>query len=381
MVLRRYGAVIASVILVAGALSVLSCAPPPHALASSSDALAGPETTEEPAAEPLFPVKQNDKWGYIDRNGTIVIKPQFGFADGFQDGLARINVGGDWFLADYGDGGKWGYIDRSGEVVIKAQFDQAEPFCEGMAWVCIGDDETAKVGFINRTGEFAFTENENLQFERYDCFSEGLLPAYVDGTCAYVDTNGKAVFFCPRFLSTDTFSEGFARVTLDRLVPGRTHGYIDTSGHVVIRPRFNYASWFSEGLAAVLVGRQNQDGKYGYIDKKGNWVIRPKFQLAEAFSEGLAVIWGGDDEKCGYIDRTGKIVIEQRFDWAMGFSEGLAAVEVDEKWGFVDKTGHVLVEPRYDDVQDFSHGLAQVRLGNKIGYIDKTGEHVWELPE
>lgn len=32
-------------------------------------------------------------------------------------------------------GGKWGYINRSGEVVIKPQFDSAEPFAEGLALV------------------------------------------------------------------------------------------------------------------------------------------------------------------------------------------------------------------------------------------------------
>ena len=34
----------------------------------------------------LFPIVENDKWGYMDRQGSIVIKPQFEQAEAFQRG-------------------------------------------------------------------------------------------------------------------------------------------------------------------------------------------------------------------------------------------------------------------------------------------------------
>ncbi len=43
----------------------------------------------------LFPISQNDKYGYIDRTGKITIKPQFDWAGAFSEGLAGEGMGKD----------------------------------------------------------------------------------------------------------------------------------------------------------------------------------------------------------------------------------------------------------------------------------------------
>jgi WG containing repeat len=57
------------------------------------------------AGEPssLFPVKQNGKWGYIDKTGHVVVEPQFSFAAPFSGEYSQI------YIDDH-----WGYIDRTG---------------------------------------------------------------------------------------------------------------------------------------------------------------------------------------------------------------------------------------------------------------------------
>src|SRR5271154_3878316 len=35
----------------------------------------------------------------------------------------------------------WGFIDRTGKFVIKPQFNDAGPFRNGLAWVGVGDDK------------------------------------------------------------------------------------------------------------------------------------------------------------------------------------------------------------------------------------------------
>ncbi len=42
----------------------------------------GKETPE------LFPIRQNQKWGYINRKGEVVVQPQFAQAWFFSEGLA-----------------------------------------------------------------------------------------------------------------------------------------------------------------------------------------------------------------------------------------------------------------------------------------------------
>ena len=54
-------------------------------------------------SEGLAPVKLKGKWGYIDRNGALIIPAQYDDAGGFSEGLAPVKLKG-----------KWGYIDRNG---------------------------------------------------------------------------------------------------------------------------------------------------------------------------------------------------------------------------------------------------------------------------
>jgi hypothetical protein len=51
---------------------------------------------EGPLEEGVSPVKTNGLWGYIDRGGTFVVKPQFEFAEAFTSGVAAVKRDGRW---------------------------------------------------------------------------------------------------------------------------------------------------------------------------------------------------------------------------------------------------------------------------------------------
>ncbi|MEJ1933162.1 WG repeat-containing protein, partial [Nostoc sp. NIES-2111] len=58
-------------------------------------------------SEGLASVKtESGKWGFINRQGNIVIKPQFDEVSNFSFGLARVRIGK-----------KYGYIDKYGKYV------------------------------------------------------------------------------------------------------------------------------------------------------------------------------------------------------------------------------------------------------------------------
>lgn len=206
---------------------------------------------EEPEEIKLYPVMVDDKYGYIDETGKVVIEPQFDIAMPFSEGLAPVS---DYLLVN------WGYIDKTGTFVIKPQFVLAEAFSDGLASVMIGN----KGGYIDKTGKFVI----NPQFDFAGKFSEGL---------AVVGFSGN-------------FGDNF--------------GYIDKTGRFVIKPQFEAAYNFNEGLAPVKTNR-----KWGYIDKTGQFVIKPQFDYAMPFSKDLACVI--IDDKEGYIDKTGRFV----FSW------------------------------------------------------------------
>jgi len=59
-----------------------------------STAQSVPQPSPPPSASSqLIPLKaSNGKWGYVDKNGSYAIRPQFAHAESFQEGLALVQT-------------------------------------------------------------------------------------------------------------------------------------------------------------------------------------------------------------------------------------------------------------------------------------------------
>ncbi len=76
-------------------------------------------------------VRIDDKWGYIDSGGNMIITPQFKVnrnistvANSFSDGVALVVIDR-----------KYGFINLNGDMIIKPQYDLAFSFHNGLAHV------------------------------------------------------------------------------------------------------------------------------------------------------------------------------------------------------------------------------------------------------
>lgn len=89
--------------------------------------------------------------------------------------------------------GKWGLIDKEGTVILKPKYDVIEEFSEGRAVVGIGEYFNKKYGYIDTNGK----EIVPVKYDSANDF-EGE-EAYVNdqGTWYYIDKNGKCVSDCP----------------------------------------------------------------------------------------------------------------------------------------------------------------------------------------
>lgn len=296
----------------------------------------------------LLSYKDGEYFGYIDREGHIIIPNHFYFAHDFSEGLAFvkdengqmgfINEEGEWVFAwgewigagDFHEGlsyvvnndEKWGYIDKTGNVVIPCQWKCADDFSEGYAVV---QDETGKYGYINKQGEL-------------------VIPC--------------------RYLKAESFNLGVAIVQISE----EEWTFIDTDGNpcpivwAEIRP-------FSEGLAPV----KNAAGQWGYINKK--WQVELDYQWndASSFSEGLAPVSNG--ERCGFINKQGEVVIPYQWKLVGSFSEGLASVLENRSWGFINREGKIVIPAQWALVSCFNNGKAFAGdlLSRESGYIDRSG--------
>jgi hypothetical protein len=314
----------------------------PGAKSSSSD------------SEPLFPIVENRKWGYMDRMGKVVITPIYYNAYPFTEGIARVEP----FAVIGAKGIRVQFIDKSGAMLPNSQiYSYAAPFSEGMALVVVAGERN--YAYIDTTGKRII--------EQGCCagsFQDGLAAVGDGHKSGYIDKTGQTVIPL-QFDNNQSFNEGLAPVKVDK-----KWGFADKMGKVIVSPQYEMAIPFHEGLAPVKL-----DGKWGYIDKGGQMVISPRFMESFGFCEGLAEVKVAG--KWGYIDKSGRMVIQAQYEMAYKHSEGLAAVKVEGKWGFIDAGGQMVVAPQFHEVGNFTEGLAEVNVGGKWGYIDKAGKYIW----
>jgi hypothetical protein len=301
----------------------------------------------------LYAIKQDGRYGYIDGNGKVVIKPVYLQAKDFAEGVAPVKV----------QEGIWSIINTKGEIVVTwRNVDEINEFSEGLAVVRQG----ARYGYIDK----------------------------------------KQIVIPIKFDAADEFSEGLAAVavregsTFMEKLHNAKYGYIDKTGNIVIGCQFRSAGKFKEGLAPVSSSATGF--RWGYIDKTGQYVLEAQYFSAREFSEGLAPV-AVELGSSGFIDHQGKFVIPPQYNWAYSFSEGLARVVVGEKiernpfkviergkHGYIDKSGRIVIEPVFYYAGDFRDGYARIYdqppgfgedkyQGISFGYIDKNGNSKWQL--
>lgn len=325
----------------------------------------------------VFFNRQTEKWGFMDRNGSVVVEPKYDrdeirfnrdYIFPYNEGMAAVSVND-----------KWGFIDASGKMVIQPQYEGVSGFINGVAY---GIDEEGNDIYFDKTGKKL--KRSEAMAAIYPNTSSKIHVEITDDKYVFYNNKGEVM---AEYDDWSPFSEGLARVTrggyaaYDAMVLGAVSGYIDETGEVVIPLKFGYpANDFHDGLAAVsyCVGSVKNvwpEWKMGYIDKSGKFVIQPLYNWAGDFKEGLALV--ELDHKWGFIDKQGKTVIQPQFYSASEFIDGIAIVEnFERKISLIDKTGK-MVAGYYDELLlPFKYGLALVVKGEDIYYIDKTGKRV-----
>ena len=196
------------------------------------------------------------EWQYIDRDGQLVRAadtPELSFLEehAFSDGMALIKDDNDAF----------GYIDKQGRIIITPQYASAKPFSGGRAATKISD----RWGFIDRDQSTIIAP----QFISAGNFSDKLAPVRKDAnTWGYANRQGQMVI-AAEYEEARSFNEGRAAVMLN----GRW-GFINRQGRLITEAIFDEVLDFRNGAARVRLD-EGDDQKYGYVDADGAWLWYP----------------------------------------------------------------------------------------------------------
>lgn len=351
---------------------------------------------------------RNGAWGYIDRNGTMVVPFKYDSvmnysACDFNEGMALVRSK---------ETGKLGFINTAGQEVVPCKYDRAEEFSSGLALVY--NAATAYYGYVDKTGQ----EVIPCQYNQAKSFEDGYAAVQTGSRWTIIDTTGRDLLpqqytYQQNTWPENSFSHGAVYVT-DPSLRNDNILFIDQNGQV-ISGGYRSVQNFSDGLAVV----SNAYG-FGCVNTLGMLVIPCQFSSIEPFQDGFAkaVLNSGNAYFCGIIDKTGQTVgvVDQdqygkmknasggffsissnesgrtrmgfihftgaalvpcQYAQVRDFCGGFAAVENFEgKWGFVNIAGQEVVPCQYNEVSDFVSGIAVVVKENKSGLIDASGQEI-----
>lgn len=256
-------------------------------------------------AQKLYPMRNYNKWGYINNEGRWIIPPKYDMALNFSDGVALVKD-------SYQGGEVWDVINDKGQSIIQSEY--------------------YGYGVFLKLYDYRVTIHPNKHF------TEGLVPVSVEildknykgpAVSGYLNKSGELELY-GYYEKVFNFQDGYAAV-----VKNGKYGFINHNGEWVIKPTFAMCGSFSNGLAPAL---DEKTRKWGFINKQGAWAIEPQFSKAKDFSDGLAAVW--KDFKWGYINVYGEFKIPLEYRIAESFSDGYAYVGKDNNFYFIDAQGN-----------------------------------------
>ena len=239
--------------------------------------------------------EEDGKVGMYDENWKVVIPADYkSLGVCTEDGLISFSE----------DGKEYGYLDKDGKVVIQEQFYNAENFAGGIAVVAEEKDGNFRYGVIDKKGNFLI----DYQKKWLSNMGEGRVCFYNDNTSKFgmMDKNGNELVSA-KYDDILPFTCGLALVEKN----GKG-GYINTKGEEVIPCRYYSAGYFYDDVVFV---QKSSDSRLECINKKGETL----FSLKEGeffythFINGLALINNSDWTQWRYINKKGETVYKWEY--------------------------------------------------------------------
>jgi hypothetical protein len=329
-------------------------------------------------------VRVNQKWGYIDLDGKMVIPPQFASVAPFQDNYARVKKGHNDDTIR---------IDRSGKIVDTPVGD-GDLHRNGKAWEW--DSTLNKYGLKDSQGKWLIVPT----YDEIDVVRNRLTGTWISTWVrsgkqwGWLNSDGKISI--PLRTAKDyekAISKSSTSVSGTEVNGGIA---VHASGHV-----FSTEDRPSDDLVAILDRNGNQITDFTFNEVhdeiEADIFIYPtsysdlqpgcRSRYQPVYDDASVVVGAGSPVRFGYIFLdTGK-TIPPAFSKAYAFTEGMAPVYMNtapfdflvpifpKKCGYIDKSGNFLIKPKFDECLASIDGMARVKVGNRIGYVRNPLRH------
>ncbi len=335
------------------------------------------------AAQQLFPVKVEKRWGLIDADGKIALSPvyeaigefkRFGYAVMQRDGgVGLLDQGGaeivdpeyedlkvlDSTLIEVRKNGVWQVIDLHGQTVLPPGYQRVRVvdnrfliFKQGEYWGIV--DHRGKVIASPRYDEVSFEEQRFFLTRRESAI--GLL-----------DSGGKELL--PNIAQEiSIFSDSLFLYRKDD-----RWGAVDHAGRELLPPRYDSYSPVSDHFIKLIV----DDGKCILYSVPCRRVITgSEYQDFYAFSKKYIIV--KKERQLGLVDWCGELVLSPQYAEIQSYHGPLFRVNYRGKWGVVTAGDQPRIPFQYDYIAPLRGGICLVKDGRFYGIANFRGEEVVE---
>ncbi len=307
----------------------------------------------------LYPVKIDSSYGFINREGDLLVPPKYPNVQRYSEGFAPVQC----------RDGSLVYLDLDGKELEAPDdygpIEKLDLFSDGMARVVVAQ----KVGYVDRQLRWVIPP----QYAQAGRFSEGLAAVLysAENRVIYIDKKGAEVFTLDNVSAAGPMRAGFAY-----FVRSGRFGIINKQGEITTPPSYLFLATADpvSGLARAL---DDKTELYGFVDSNGSWIIAPLYPNAGDFSYGFAAVFMRNKNRYGYIDTRGNVCISGQYLTGGNFHEGFAWVRTDKGFRYIDRDGRWLSPLIFRYTHDFYGGLAAASQGDKFLYINTQGTVTW----
>lgn len=304
---------------------------------------------------------QDERFGFLNKDGEVVIDIQYLYSMNFNDGLAKVQL----------ESGYMAFIDEYGKQVInnvnQKNIISCDIFKDGYASVVL-EGENDKSYVIDKSGNVILNPEQagysyrNLGgglFERSigNDYSKPRIIVKTDGSVLY-DEQIKDIVFA---------EDKICYYSLDL----ENYGIWDSEkDEKITPPLYSNVSRFSGGVAFVITN----DGKAQIINEKGECIaelskLYPTIDIESSktlISDSVCSIKFKDKQGICLIDSRGDIVAQTQYDYIGEFYDGIAICEQNGKYGYVNSKGVETIKPQYDLATNVEDKIAFVSKDNSI---------------
>ncbi len=371
----------------------------------------------EPKNE-LVLIEQNNKIGYADKTGKIVVAPLYSnIEDNFSEiyyakkGISEVKnghligyinhlgkeilpldfskVNNFYGIYDVKDAvtvaqkknKKYGTIDRHNNTIIPFEYDfiGMDKRNDTLSFV----KQNNKWGVINPFGKtvvpFHYSSVKYLQKPNNRNKKEAIIEVFLDSSViSYLDKKGKFLEENPnKNLIIVNQGEKFGVKTeqnSETFLINPSYDFIEEFGKI------GKKSWAKIGIKNP---KNSKELLFGIIDNTGKIILNPQYLEIGVLSEGKIAVQQNhksrDKQLFGYFDENGKKIIDFTYYKAFPFSDNMAKVDLSRagtKWSYINEKGEVIIKSAYTSGSNFGNGMA---IGENF-LIDKTGKRILKLP-